>query len=183
MAEGAGEFRLRPLSTDDNFKSLKSGSEAFAPLKQFAKTRAHKYEQANLARTYIIRDEENMRVAAYVTLVCSEVVSKDALLNGESDPIFPYEHYPAVKIARLLVDERYRGENRRGLGTILVDFALGIARTEICPAIGCRFVVVDSKKEAVKFYERCGFTVVDTPTNRNRAEPIMFIDLHKAASN
>lgn len=160
---------------------MKSGHEAFAPLKKFARKDALKYENANLARTYVVRDEGQKRIAAFITLVCSEVASKVTLLNGENEPPFPYQHYPAVKIARLMVDERYRGENSRGFGTMLVDFTLGIARTEICPAIGCRFVVVDSKKESVKFYEKCGFTAVDTDTNRDRDEPVMFIDLHKAA--
>lgn len=179
---GGDDFLLRALTPEDSFGSLKSGAEAFAPLKQFAKKQALKYERANLARTYVIRDEGQKRVAAFITLVCSEVASKVALLNGDEPP-FPYEHYPAVKIARLMVDERYRGENTRGFGRTLVDFTLGIARTEICPAIGCRFVVVDSKKDSVKFYEKCGFTVVDTDTNRQRPEPVMFMDLHKAATS
>lgn len=181
MLEGEDDFRLRALSPDDKFTSIKSGHEDFAPLKAFARTKAHKYEAANLARTYVIYDGGANRVAAFITLVCSEVASKVALLNGENEPQYPYEHYPAVKIARLLVDERYRGQNSRGFGKTLVEFTLGTARTEICPAIGCRFVVVDSKRTSVKFYERCGFTVVDTESNRDRSEPVMFVDLHKAA--
>ena len=183
MAEGAEVFRLRALSPTDRFNSLKTGGDAFSALKTFARAKAQRYEQANLARTYVIRDETNARTAAFITLVCSEVASKTPLLDPANEPPFPYEHYPAVKIARLMVDERYRGESRRGFGRTLVDFTLGIARTEICPAVGCRFVVVDSKRESVKFYERCGFTVVDTPSNRERAEPVMFVDLHKASAD
>lgn len=179
MAGGADDFRLRPIVSTDTFGKLKSGDEAFAPLKVFAKTRALKYEGANLARTYVIYDAVESRVAAYITLVCSEVASKMTL--GEQEPEFPYPHYPAVKIARLLVDSRYRDENSRGFGTTLVEFAIGIARSEICPAIGCRFVVVDAKKKSVKFYEKRGFTMLDTETNRASAEPVMFLDLHKAS--
>lgn len=182
MPEGDDEFRLRPLKQEDGFGSFKSGGEEFSKLKSFARSKAKKYEAANLARTYVIEDVLNGRLAAYITLVCSEVASAAPLLNADDEPEFPYEHYPAVKIARLLVDARYRGDNRRGLGSILVNFALGIARTEICPAIGCRFVVVDSKAESIKFYTRCGFTMVDTETNRIRSEPVMFIDLNKAAT-
>lgn len=176
------DFSLRALLPADTFGSLKSGDGAFEALKRFARKDAQKYERANLARTYIIRDEGRARIAAFVTLVCSEVASKASLLNGHHEPAFPHEHYPAVKIARLMVDERYRDANRRGLGTKLVDFTLGIARTEICPAIGCRFVVVDSKKESVTFYEHCGFTTVDTPSNKALDTPVMFMDLHKAAT-
>jgi len=173
-------FLLRPLEQDDPFGSMQSGDQRFAPLKQFVQKRAKKYEQENLARTYVIEDEANNRIAAYVTLVCSEVVSKEKLLN-EDGLDFPYDHYPAVKIARLLVDARYRNPNPHGFGKYLVDLSLGIARSEICPSVGCRFVVVDAKAESVKFYEKCGFTLVDTEANRARTEPVMFIDLHKAA--
>nr|WP_240454494.1 GNAT family N-acetyltransferase [Caulobacter sp. 17J65-9] len=161
---------------------MKPGGERFNPLKIFARKNARRYEEENLARTYVIHDRPNNRIAAYVTLVCSEVVSGEnlPLVNGENLH-FPYDTYPAVKIARLLVDDRYRGENSRGLGRILVNFAQGIARAEICPAVGCRFVVVDSKQESIGFYERCGFTMVDTHENRSRTEPVMYLDLHKAS--
>ena len=160
---------------------MKSGDASFAPLAEFAKKHAKKYEQANLARTYVVHDLKTSAVLAFVTLVCSEVMSDERLVQEEGVE-FPYKHYPAVKIARLLVDKRHRGDKRRGFGRNLVELALGIARSEICPAVGCRFVVVDSKNQSVKFYEKCGFTIVDTQENRARDEPVMFIDLHKAAA-
>ena len=72
---------------------------------------------------------------------------------------------------------------RQGIGETLVNLALGMAREIICPAIGCRFVVVNFKHEAVSFYLRCGFTMLDTPDNKTRKSPVLFIDLHKAAKN
>nr|WP_241736187.1 GNAT family N-acetyltransferase [Caulobacter sp. RHG1] len=155
---------------------MRAGHERFTPLKLFARKNAKKYEAENLARTYVVHDRVHKRSAAYVTLVCSEVTSGPELVR-EDGLHFPYDTYPAVKIARLLVDDRYRGQ---GLGVHLVNFAQGIAKAEICPAIGCRFVVVDSKAESIKFYERCGFTLVDTGENRARLEPVMYLDLHKA---
>jgi hypothetical protein len=65
------------------------------------------------------------------------------------------------------------------LGKALVDLALGIAKREISPSVGCRFVMVDSKRNAAPFYEKCGFTILDTPANRDRVEPVMFVDLKK----
>jgi hypothetical protein len=61
----------------------------------------------------------------------------------------------------------------------MVDLALGIAKREVCPSVGCRFVMVDSKKGSVKFYERCGFTMLNTASNRGRTEPVMYVDLGK----
>ncbi|WP_339933046.1 GNAT family N-acetyltransferase [uncultured Brevundimonas sp.] len=173
------EFALRPMRDGERFGALKHGEEEFLALKIFAKQKAAKFEAANLARTYVFEDKTVGKVAAYVTLTCSEVVSENRLL--EAEVAFPYKNYPAVKIARLLVGSDYRGTGYR-LGTALVDFTVGIARSEICPAVGCRFVVVDAKKASVSFYEACGFTLIDTDENKARDTPVLFMDLHKAAA-
>lgn len=116
------------------------------------------------------------RAVGYVTLVCGEVVAQDDRPLVEPEVEYRYPSYPAVKIARLAVDRRYQG---RGLGRQLVEFSLGLMKDLICPTVGCRFAVVDSKQASVDFYERCGFTMLDTEDNRERSQPVMFIDLHK----
>lgn len=135
------------------------------------------YQEQSLARTYVAYEQgENGRPVAYITIVCGEVqtTAEHSLLDDGIN--FPYRSYPAVKIARLAVDVRYRGN---GIGKTLVDFSLGIVKTTVCPSVGCRFMVVDSKRQSIKFYENCGFTFLDTADNKARQEPVMFIDLHK----
>ncbi|TMJ15483.1 MAG: GNAT family N-acetyltransferase [Alphaproteobacteria bacterium] len=118
---------------------------------------------------------EPQKVLGYITLVCGEVVTgDDESLIADLD--YRYRQYPAVKIARLAVDKSVQNE---GLGRQLVDLALGIAKHEVSRSVGCRFVIVDSKRNAVKFYEKCGFTMLDTQANRDREEPVMFVDLSK----
>ncbi len=153
------------------------GDAAFTPLKTFLQKHALEFERQSLARTYAAFQVEPRKILGYITLVCGEVVTDDGdacLIEGVD---YRYKHYPAVKIARLAIDQSVQGV---GLGKHLVDLALGIAKREVCPAVGCRFVMVDSKKNAVKFYEACGFTLLDTPTNKQRNEPVMFVDLSKA---
>lgn len=176
---GVAEFGLRPLDPTDNFSTIKSGDAKYSPLKTFVRRNAKKYEEQNLARTYVIHEDDSQKIVAYVTLVCSEVVSGEDIVVADGLH-FPYDTYPAVKIARLLVDARYRGTPSKGLGRKLVNFAQGLAREEVCPAVGCRFVVVESKQDSIGFYEKCGFTLIDTPENRGRQEPVMYLDLHKA---
>ena len=65
------------------------------------------------------------------------------------------------------------------LGSVLIDFALGIAKNEIAEWVGCRFIIVDAKAKSVAFYEKVGFTLLDTPDNKARAEKVMFVDLSK----
>ena len=169
---------VKQIEPGDSLTGLSLGDAAFEPLKRFLRRDAQKYEAQSLARTYAAFNQATSKVVGYVTLVCGEIVTResDHELLQETDVQFPYPHYPAVKIARLAVDRRVAGI---GLGTALVNLALGQAKRVICPTVGCRFVVVDSKRESVAFYEKCGFTILDTTTNRMRNAPIMWVDLNK----
>ena len=65
--------------------------------------------------------------------------------------------YPALDIAYLAVQEKWRG---RGVGNLLVDTIAERARTQTFA--GCQFLTVEalatSEYSAVGFYSRCGFT-------------------------
>jgi predicted N-acetyltransferase YhbS len=172
------EITIKQIEPGDKLTGLSLGNPAFTPLKTFLQRHAHKYETQSLARTYAAFTADPKKVVAYITLVCGEIVTgdsdQDLLLDPELD--FNYRHYPAVKIARLAVGQKYQ---KGGLGRTLVNLALGQAKWIICPTVGCRFVVVDSKQESLIFYERCGFTMLDTDENRRRAAPVMWIDLNR----
>jgi GNAT superfamily N-acetyltransferase len=173
------EIEIRQIRPGDRLAGLKLGDSAFSPLKTFLQKHAQRYQEESLARTYAAFDPGAGKAIAYITLVCGEVVTAedDAPLIDEPELDYRYPQFPAVKIARLAVDQRYRGYD---LGRTLVNLALGQAKNVICPAVGCRFVVVDSKVESVRFYEKCGFTMLDTQANRDRASPVMWVDLKKA---
>lgn len=161
------------MDPNDGVTALSLGNQVFTPLKTYLGKHAKAHQRASLARSYVAVDNEN-RVKAYVTIICGEI---EVLIdhNGE-DVQYDYTKYPAVKIARLAVDRRLRGS---GLGRSLIELATGVTRDIVCPNVGCRFLVVDSKQESVNFYLKCGFTILDTEDNRNRDEPVMFIDLHR----
>jgi predicted N-acetyltransferase YhbS len=153
--------------------ALSLGDPAFTPLKTYLTKHAKAHQRASLARTYVAVDGLG-RIKAYITIICGEI---EVQVDHEGEDVrYDYTKYPAVKIARLAVDKRVRG-NR--LGEALVDLAIGVTRDIVCPHVGCRFIVVDSKQQSVAFYGKCGFTLLATPDNRDREEPIMFIDLHK----
>ena len=173
MAE-AGGLELRLIQPSDKLTGLSTGHADFQPLKTFIQRDAKNFHQQNLARTYGLFDGATL--VGYLTLVCGEV---DANGAGEAAPGFRYSHYPAIKIARLLIDSSLRGKS---WGAQLVEFAVGTAKHIICPAVGCRFVVVDAKQQSIGFYERCGFTLLDTAENRARQSPVMFLDLHRVAA-
>lgn len=175
------KFRLKQIEPTDRLTGLSLGDAQFTPLKTFLAKHAKAYQEQNLATTYGIFDTASNKISAYVTLVCGEIVvdGQKRLLN-EPGLSYDYKSYPAIKIARLAVHVGYRGLD---LGTQLVTFALGTAKNVVCPAVGCRFAVVDAKTNSVGFYLKCGFTILDTEANKTRPDPIMFIDLHKAAKH
>lgn len=167
---------LSALGPFHTCSSLSVGDAALAPLKTFLRKDALGLEEQSLARTDVVCDRNNQSVRAYLTLVCGEIETKDGPKLGDGIS-YKYESYPAIKLARLLVDSRLRGKS---VGKQLADFAVGLIKSEICPRVGCRFVVVDAKRGSIGFYEKQGFSMLDTETNKRRERPLMFIELHKA---
>lgn len=168
---------LRRLEPGDSVSGLSLGDARFTPLKTFLKKDAKGFEANNLARTYAIFEEGKKKVLAFITVICGEIaVENENGFQHDGAVDYRYDHFPAVKIARLAVDKKIQGKQ---IGRQLVNFSLGIMKEYICPHVGCRFAVVDAKSESVKFYESCGFTLIDTDENRRLDAPIMFIDLHR----
>ncbi len=169
------QFQLVPLSANHNVNNIKTGDERFVPLKNFLKKQALIFHDSFIAKTYVITDSnEKEKVIGYITLITSQIdISGVSLVEGLPGAD-TYDYFPAIKIARLLVDKRCRGQR---IGETLIDFALYIAEKRIMPAVGCRFLIVDSKPEAVDFYKKCGFELIDTPENLKSDAPILCFDL------
>jgi GNAT superfamily N-acetyltransferase len=169
------ELVIRNIEPGDNISGFILSGKINRPLKSFLRKEAHPYEENSLARTWVASFGSGPDVAGFITIVSGEVsVAKTGDVNHQGGLRFRYPFYPAVKIARLAIDDRYAG---RKLGRTLVDFSLGIAKAQICPLVGCRFAIVDAKKDSIGFYEKCGFTLLDTDDNMKLDHPFMFLDL------
>lgn len=150
------------------------GKAEYAPLKTFLTKHAQSYHQENIAKTFVLVEHgaEKPPVLGYITLICSEIeCAGNAAITANK-----YNRSPAVKIARLAVHQDF--QNHR-YGEVLIQWAIANVIENIMPNTGCRFLVVDSKKSSVRYYERCGFTLLDTDSNRKSSHPVLFIDLHK----
>jgi GNAT superfamily N-acetyltransferase len=173
------KINLRELEPGDIVTGLSLGEAQFNPLKTFLRRDAKKYHSTDLGKTYaVFQPDDKNRVIAYITLVCGEIVVEENAPAIDDDVDYRYPSFPAVKIARLAVDRRFRD---RDLGSLLVQFALGTIKRHICARVGCRFAVVDAKKASVEFYKKQGFTFLATTANEQRDEPVLFIDLAKIA--
>jgi len=86
-------------------------------------------------------------LVGFFTLVADTIEAK-AVIDGLEH--YEYRKYPGVKIARLAVDSRFE---RKGIGTYLLLAAIG-KTLSVCESIGCRYILVDSKKESIGFYQK-----------------------------
>ncbi|MGX5830130.1 hypothetical protein [Mesorhizobium sp. 43Arga] len=53
-------------------------------------------------------------------------------------------------------------------------------KLKFAPMVGCRIAIVDRKTQSIGFYEKCGFTLLDMPENRDIEHPFMYLDLRRA---
>lgn len=67
-----------------------------------------------------------------------------------------------------------------GLGQQLLDWAIAHVTDQIMSNVGCRYLIVDSKQESIRFYEKNGFILVES--SKDEKFPMMYIDLHQLNS-
>lgn len=168
-------FHIRAIQESDNVKRFSMGDKIYLPLKTFLQKSAYQFHQFNITKTYVVVNDTN-RVCAFTSLICSEIKLDKTYFLEDCPQANGYDSLPAVKIARLAVDSSCRGF---GLGQSLVDFSVTLIKTDIMPSVGCRFVVVDAKYDAVSFYKKAGFRLLDTEANKIAEHPVMFVDLQK----
>jgi len=165
---------LRPIQPDDRVSQFSLGKPEYAPLKTFLTRHAKSYHQEDIAKTFVLVEHgiEKPPVLGYITLICSEIeCASNAAIEANK-----YNRSPAVKIARLAV---HQDSQNNYYGRTLIQWAIANVIENILPNTGCRFLVVDSKKSSVQYYEKRGFTLLDTDSNRKNDHPVLFIDLHK----
>lgn len=142
-------IRIRRLERGDDRTALRCGD---AWLDEFLRRYAAQNQfRHHLGVTYVAVDEPTRIVVGYVTLSAASL-AVEAPPPGQASSS-AYSEVPAVRIARLAVDERVQGS---GLGSELLRYALELARAQ-AESVGCVGVVVDAKPGAVGFYARYEF--------------------------
>lgn len=158
----------------DQVSRFRMASEEDKPLQIFIRKDARKSAAANLTQTYVAKVDGTRHVIGYVSIMCAEVALEKTYEIADKVGADRYEYQPAVRISRLAMAEGYRGKN---IGKQLVETAIGIVLVSIVPFAGCRFMILDAKSKSVPFYRKMGFRLLDTPENRQKSTPLMFMDL------
>lgn len=119
-------------------------------LNDFLKNDALKEQHLLLSRTHLCFYRDH--VAGFITLAADSIrLDKDKLDPSQHIDGCDYPAYPCILIARLAADKRLQ---HHGIGRYLLSLAIGFA---LEGPLGCRYLSVDSKEGAVKFYEKIGF--------------------------
>jgi len=153
-------------------------------LNDFIKVEASLYRDALLAVSYAATDGVDGRTVGYFSLANDRVSLGDFANKTEFNRFrrhrFPNEKrlksYPAVKICRLGVDVCMKG---RYIGTKLLDFIKSYFVMD--NKTGCRFLTVDAYLDAVPFYEKNGFVMLNGEDD-NEHTRLMYFDLKSSLS-
>lgn len=148
------ELSMVPLDKNYNIFSFKCAS---SELNDFLNNDALADQDNMISRTGLCFWKNEL--VGFVALVADTIEAK-AVIDGLEH--YEYRKYPGVKIARLAVDSRFE---RRGIGTYLLAAAIG-KTLAVCESVGCRYILVDSKKNSIGFYQKNGFKLVEKYKNR-----------------
>ncbi|MCL2174504.1 MAG: hypothetical protein FWB73_00515 [Treponema sp.] len=113
----------------------------------------------HIAKTWLLREHKSNKIVAYMALIMDSI--KLSFTEKELHNLdYPFKTIPAMKIAKLAVDSDF-SEKYKGIGSFLIDSAMGIAadcNEDYCAA---RFLTVDADIEhnegVLAFYEKNGF--------------------------
>lgn len=161
-------YHLRDISNETDTSSFDCGDD---DLNDFLQSDALQNQEDWLSRTHILYSTENLPVG-YFTITL-DTLHKGRLALSDKIADYPYQKYPAVKLARLAVDRRFQN---RGIGKLLMKHFF-IAAYTLMKEGGGRFITVDAKNSALGFYQRFGFRAV--PSQKNNEIVSMYLDFRK----
>ncbi len=132
-------------------------------------------QRSQISVTYLWFLKKTGEFIGYITLLNDRIN-----LEGELKELFRgkgigYHSLPALKVGRLCVDDRFL---RKGIGTMMIDFSIKIAFHIFEQYAGCRFIVLDAKRnitnDPIHFYKKLGFQELK---ERRKGTTPMFFDL------
>ncbi len=160
--------------------------ERINPTHSFQTFQSYEKELVDFLIEDALDNQKKQISVTYLWFLKGELVGYLTLLNdrinleGELKDIFRekgigYHSLPSLKVGRLCVDNRFL---RRGLGTLMLAFAVKIANHIFIDYAGCRFIVLDAKRnpqnDSLHFYKKVGFEELK---QRKKGTTPMYLDL------
>jgi len=168
-------LEIRKLTLEHDRSGFRSGN---ADLDRFfARYAGQNQFRHQIGTTYVAIDPTGA-IAGFATVSASEL--SPAALPATKRKHLPKYPVPVLRLARLAVDERYKGQ---GVGILLLRAVLALA-SRMADDMGCVGVVVDAKPDAVAFYDKLGFARLEVIGGElgDRPQPLpMFLELGQLA--
>lgn len=162
---------VRPLEDGENLNSFNCGD---ATLDEFILSKASEYKKTLIAVSYVL--EENGNPIAYFSLsndnLSAELFDSKTNFNRLRKRFVNEKrrkHFPAIKIGRFAVDLAYESS---GVGRYLISLIKSSTITN--QKSGCRFITVDAYNNAVGFYAKNGFVMVNDFNPERDTQPMYF---------
>lgn len=163
-------LEIRRLLVEDDRSAFCSGN---IELDRFFQRYAGQNQfRHHIGTTYVAVDGGTL--LGFATVAPSVIAVAD--LPTRKRKRMPQYPLPVLRLARLAVDERARGQ---GIGSALLR-AIFLLAHRMAEDLGCIGVVVDAKPEAIPFYEKLGFIDLEASAGQlgDRPEPRpMFLEL------
>ena len=160
----------------DTHKKITTTFKSYEPdLVNFLKDDALHNQNQNISLTFLWFYKN--KLISYVTLLTDKISLEGNLKQFFKEKSIPYKSLPALKIGRLCVDDSYL---MRGLGRLMVQFAIQKAEDINKEKAGCRFITLDAKRnkdktlDSIRFYRKLGFKELKT---RIKGTTPMYLDL------
>lgn len=157
------EIVLRKLTLEDDTASFSCGQK---DLDEYIWFQAKDQQLEGAAVVYLALI--GTKILGFVSLNMSSIRA-DLVVEEHQPERTPYVYFPSLMIGRLAVEKQCW---MQGVGKLLCQYALSTA-IKLRKEVGCQFVILNAKKDSIKFYVRCGFQLGKSqPPGRN--EPFMY---------
>ena len=171
------DLTLKRLSLDFEFSDFDCEIQ---DLNEFLKDDAVNYANELMAVTYLLYDKQQL--AAFFTFQ-NDKISYDVQRKSDWNAVSRVVNndkrnrrggYPAVKIGRLGIDKKYKGQK---IGTQILDYTKMSFVTN--NKTGCRFITVDAynSPDVITFYEKNRFKMFPAERDNDDKTKAMYFDL------
>jgi len=123
-----------------------------------------------MALTWLLLERSTGAIAAYMSLI-ADAIKLSATEKELHNLDYPFKTIPAMKIAKLAVSSPFQSKYR-GIGSLMVEMAIEIAKACNEQHFACRFITVDADIEhnetVFNFYLKNGFIPNEEFSNKRQ---------------
>jgi GNAT superfamily N-acetyltransferase len=166
------QFTFRRLDLDSKIKPFDCGD---SDLNEFFQKDALNYLRQLLAVTYVF--ENKQQTVAFFSLLNDRISGEDSeksvfrKLRKEIPHKKHFRSYPAVKVGRFGVEQKYHNQR---VGTEVMDFVKAFFTLK--NKTGCRFITIDAYNypRTINFYIKNGFSFLTSQDEKDDTRSMYF---------